>query len=237
MLNTSKTQFVHFSPQTPNHKVSFQFDGVTITAAPSTKFLGLHVDQSLRWSEHVNAVNNKLNSAYFAISRIRDNMPICALINVYYSLVYSHLCYNIILWGNSIDSNKLFITQKKIIRKMLRLKFKEPCKSHFIKNKILPYHCIYIYYCLVYVRENISKFQKNALSHDYSTRNSNLLRVPIHNTSKIEKSFRYMGLKLYNKLPPSYKENSSNTSFKKQVKMLLEHKCYYSVQEYLEDAI
>lgn len=45
----------------------------------------------------VKTVNNKINKAFYAISRIKNSMLTSALINFNNDLVYGHLSYNIII--------------------------------------------------------------------------------------------------------------------------------------------
>lgn len=237
MVNITKTKFVYFHPHNlyDSYNLSFQLDNSTIITSKSTKFLGLHVDMNLRWTEHIVAVNKNMNKSYYAISRIKDTMPLNALINVYYSLVYSHLCYNVILWGNSTDSNRIFLSQKRIIRKMFDLGKLDSCKPIFREYKIMPFYCIYLYNCLIYVKNNLNTFVTNGSTHSYGTRNNNALRVFKHNTTKLESSFRYVGVKVYNHLPDELKMIPYLHLYKKRIKELLLSKCYYSVTEYLED--
>uniref|UniRef100_A0A6P7FDY2 Uncharacterized protein LOC114329347 n=1 Tax=Diabrotica virgifera virgifera TaxID=50390 RepID=A0A6P7FDY2_DIAVI len=240
ILNIDKTEIIYFhsyNSSTNDYNLTIHDRNNMLSSTQSTKFLGVFIDCNLKWSEQVNSVNMKLNKAFYAISRIKNTLPISALINVYYSLAYSHMCYNVILWGNSVDSAKVFITQKKIIRKIFNLDYQQSCKPIFIKHQILTFYCLYIYKCLLYVKQEINTFPVNADNHYYNTRSAESLRVPKHRTSKFQNSFRYMGLTLYNHLPKAVKEIPLSTKFKNNVKDLLIRKAYYSINEYLEDKL
>lgn len=200
----------------------------------TTKFLGLLVDANLRWSDHVDHISKKLSQSLYAIRRMKNLLPLKALLGVYYSLVYSHIAYNIIVWGNSVDFNRVFIAQKRILRTMFGLHPRDSCKPFFIEHKILTAPCIYMYKCLVYVNENIRDSAKLKNFHGYGTRNAETLSVPRHNTTKFETSPRYQGIKLFNRLPDTIK-TLNRVGFRKAIKALLLKNCYYSVKDFLND--
>jgi len=62
--------------------------------------------------------NTSLTSAFYVIDRAKHSLNRKYLIQLYYLLVYPHLLYGIVLWGNTynIYLNKLIVLQKKIIR-------------------------------------------------------------------------------------------------------------------------
>ena len=57
-LNVSKTESIMFKPRT--NKVDFdlklKLNGKTLYSAKSVKYLGVKVDQSFTWNEHINDV-------------------------------------------------------------------------------------------------------------------------------------------------------------------------------------
>ncbi len=87
-----------------------------------TKFLGVYVDEHLKWNEHihVNHFRAKLVSAFYAISKLESLIPIFALKTIYFSLAYPHLLYESLVWGGTdnihIDAPRLL--QKNIVRPM-----------------------------------------------------------------------------------------------------------------------
>ena len=84
------------------------------------------------------------------------------------------------------------------------------------------------------MKQNLNEFLCNNYNHDYETRKKNELLIPVHTLSVFERSPRYMGIKLYNKLPQKIKELNNITTFKNEVKKLLINNVYYEVKEYLE---
>jgi hypothetical protein len=60
-LNLNKTRYLEF--QTKHHsnvKAEIRFDLKLITKATETKFLGLIIDHTLSWKQHIDQVINKI---------------------------------------------------------------------------------------------------------------------------------------------------------------------------------
>ena len=83
-----------------------------------TKFLGIYIDENLRWNEHTHKVTKKLTISYYAINKAKHSLNKRHLSTVYYSMVYPYLIYGITLWGNAskIHLTKLITIENKIIR-------------------------------------------------------------------------------------------------------------------------
>ena len=93
---------------------------------------------------------------------------------------------------------------------------------------------IYILKAVLYVRQNIHKFE----SHDqpYNTRHCGLPLIQ-HRTALFQKSPNYNFVKLYNKLPIGISQITNYNKFKSKVKSLLLQAAYYTQQEYLDDRL
>ncbi|KAK9887548.1 hypothetical protein WA026_023270 [Henosepilachna vigintioctopunctata] len=235
ILNTSKTKCLIFnSSYNVDNGMFIQFESEKLFLCDHVKFLGILLDRDLRWSLHVDSVTKKLSSAFYAINKIKNFLSTISVMEVYYALAYSHINYNIMLWGSSVDSQRVFISQKRLIRTIFRLGPRESCKGAFIGNKILTTPCIFIYRCLIYVKENEGKFVKLSSFHCHNTRNVKTLFIPGHSSAKYENSPAYQCIKLYNHLPYAFK-CLGPARFRKIVKSVLLKNCYYSVREYLTD--
>ena len=82
ILNTRKTVYVPFGP-----KNELSLDTVT---EDHTKFLGVHIDGALTYSYHVESVAAKMNSAYFAILKLKSKLNTASLLSMYYALWRTH---------------------------------------------------------------------------------------------------------------------------------------------------
>ena len=66
----------------------------------STKFVGLHIDENLRWSHHVDHVCKKVNSGSFLINKFKHFLPMKHRVLLYNAIVKPHLEYGLLAWGN-----------------------------------------------------------------------------------------------------------------------------------------
>ncbi len=82
---------------------------------PTTKFLGIYIDQNLNFKSHVHRISRKISSALYFMRKVKNILDYKALLSMYYSLVHSHLIYGIQIWSSGSPSNisNLFKLQKK----------------------------------------------------------------------------------------------------------------------------
>jgi hypothetical protein len=121
--------------------------------------------------------------------------------SVYYAYYHSLVKYGIIYWGNTSDSHKVFLMQKKIIRIMMRVGPTHTCWYLFKKLGMLPIPCVYLHSLMIFVMNNIDKFQTNNSVHMINTRSNDLLHIPITHLSSYQRGVYYSGVKLFNTLP------------------------------------
>jgi len=87
-----------------------------ITNINSTRFLGLIIDSSLAWKDHIIELISKLHKTYYTIRAIKPFMSLDSMKMTYYSYVQSVMSYGIIFWDNSHLSGNIFKVQKRIKR-------------------------------------------------------------------------------------------------------------------------
>lgn len=225
ILNEKKTVFISFKPR-KSGSVN------TLKLSTYTKFLGTYIDDSLSWEPQGNHVCSKLNKAYFAILQLKDALDEAGLVDVYYALVYSHLSFNICIWGKSSQMHRVFVLQKRIIRLMYNLNYRESCRDTFIAKHILTAPCIFIYKCLIHAKTNLQKYKTLDSNHTYNTRHGSLLSIPQHKTAKFKESLQYNSIILYNSLSEDIR-NLHLLKYKWQIKKLLVQNAYYSIDEFV----
>ena len=78
-----------------------------------TKFLGLHIDDKLKWSEHIRHVKCKLSSSLYALGSARNVLVSDQLKTVYHSMFNSYIDYGISLWGSAAQTHPLMYYRKR----------------------------------------------------------------------------------------------------------------------------
>lgn len=196
------------------------------------KLLGFYLDSKLCWNMHVDNLCKKLARVTYLLRKLKECVNQDVLKMTYFGLFHSNLCYGIRLWGNSTAAKQAFIWQKKAIRILAGLSSTETCRQSFSNLNIMTLTCIYIFYNLVYVKENITQFETFSTIHVYNTRYKNNLTTPSIRLEKSFKSSNYQQVKVFNKLPLSIRNMSLN-KFKTTVSKWLKSKEFYSVDEYM----
>ena len=239
-LNYSKSTYfiikpAHNSKNTTLNNFNVSIGLHKINSTNYTKYLGILIDQNLKWNNHINLILQKLANAARILCTIRHYVNKSTLRSLYFSFVYPHLKYGIIVWGNSSKSllHSLQVMQNKIVRIM---SFK--ClKDHVYLNplfkswNLLKINEIYELeiakfmhsYYNKHLPENFDHYFKSASNHhSYSTRsisNQNYYQER-YNLTFSRSSCSYNGVLMWNKIPLDIKKLSF-FSFNKKMKAYL----------------
>jgi hypothetical protein len=165
------------------------------------KFLGLQLDNHLTCKGHIDFLLHKLSTLCFLMRKLYYTLNTNELKTVYYACYHSLVNYGIIVWGNTADSNKVFVLQKKIIIIIMGVGPTYSCKGLFKHLGILPIPSVYIYSLLMFVVNNLDKFQLNNSVHGINTRNNEHLHRPVTHLSSCQRGVYYTGVRLFNRLP------------------------------------
>ena len=113
-LNISKTNFVifHTFNKPPKESITLKIKGKAISEEKYAKYLGVLVDSALNWKAHIQNVSKKIARSLGVMYRIRPFVTPTILKNIYYSLVYPHLLYGILVWGSAFDTNLNILVRK-----------------------------------------------------------------------------------------------------------------------------
>ena len=148
-----------------------------------TKFLGVIVDEKLKWTKHINTVKSKMCRYVGIMYKIKHLLPVKARLQVFHSFVQSHISYCNLVWGFSAKSNieSIFASQKKGLRAVMPgyvnyfYKEGEPpahTKSSFNSMKIHTIHSIITKNALFNHAQNkmLSRQNSTLNQRNYSTK-------------------------------------------------------------------
>ena len=125
--------------------------------------------------------------------------------------------------------------QKRIVRVMMDYKNRVSCSSLFKTLCILPLTSQYILSLMVFVVKNKNFFILNSEIHTKGTRQLKKLYHPITNLTVYQKGAHYMGIRIFNNLPPNIKEISNNIKkFANCLNQFLHKHSFYSIEEYFQ---
>ena len=200
----------------------------------NVKLLGIYLESRLNWETHTNNLCTRLSRVIFLLSKLRTCCAPELARNAYFAFFHSQLVYGITLWGNSPGAKEVFLWQKKAIRCIMGLGQRDSCRTHFNTLGILTVPSLFILNSLVYVKEHLPSLSLRNSIHCHNTRNNKQIDVNYARLTKTQKSFSFMGVKFFNKLPSAAK-TVSMTRFKGVLEKWLKSKAFYSIAE-MEEA-
>ena len=239
-LNTSKTNFISFGSRwNQNDKTIDQSDqniiinNEIISRVYYAKFLGVLIDSKLTWYNHINYISLKISRSLHVMNRIKHLVPKKTLLTLYYSLIYPHLNYCVIIWGSACKNalNRIKVLQKRAIRILDKNHWLAHTDSIFKHFQIIKLEDIYSLSCLIFMyklKHNLLPDSCNNLatirtanltiSRHYDLRSEQEFVVPKHRTMAREKCIKIRGPKLWKKLPDEVKKQPTLPSYKKSLK-------------------
>jgi ribonuclease P/MRP protein subunit RPP40 len=224
-LNKDKTVHMMFTLK--------QFVG-GVEYSEQTKYLGIYVDMQLTWNAHGEQMASKISRNIYLLRNLANNLPLQSLRLAYFALVHCHIEYGILIWGHSGTLYRIFRLQRRAVWIIANLGFRDDCRQHFAKLKILTLPAIFIYRCLEYIIKNPKLYPKLSSYHQYSTRSQDIDHISLRLT-KSQDGIHYYCIKFFNALPDSHKNLPPN-QFLKHIKTYLLNKIIYSFDEFLNNS-
>lgn len=224
LLNQDKTERIIFT---------LRDLGAVNGSVYQTKFLGVNIDYQAQWNAHLEAVALKLNKSLFLLRRLADNISGKALKSAYFATFHSQLSYAVLVWGHAPNSKYLFGLQRKAIRVVAGLGFRDDCRGSFKQLGILTLPSLYLLENLLYVVGNIDLFATHGDVHTYQTRNKTNLIPARWRLKRCQSGPGYWGIKYFNVLPPNIRELPV-IRFKQVLKKILIDNAFYSHDEYFQ---
>ena len=199
----------------------------------NTKYLGLQVDDQLKWSTHLSSTIKKVSRGIGMLKYSKRYLPKENLIMLYRSLVEPYFRYCCPVWGSCSASalDKLQKLQNRAARIVTNSPY-DTSALPLIKSlgwltirELIDFETSKMVYKSLnalapdYLR-NI--FQKVSEATNRQLRNSSTdLRLPLLRTSTGQKSFAYRGAKVWSDLDSVVKASSSLCSFRRNYKAKL----------------
>ena len=80
-----------------------KMNNIGIDKVTDFDFLGITLNESIKWHSHINKISTKISRAIGFIYKLMQYLPIFILKTLYHSLVLPHLTYGIIAWLSYSD--------------------------------------------------------------------------------------------------------------------------------------
>jgi exonuclease III len=230
ILNPDKTFYMIFSSsynKIENPKQLNLESGMIIKREKCCKYLGLLMDEHLRWNEHISHVEKKVSSCNAVLWKMRRLIPQKSKILIYDTLAQSHLMYMSPTWG--LASGKAITTLQVLQNRALRNVYDIPRETsrinlytHQVGNH-LPIRGICAFNIAKYVFnvKHKSTHSNIILSKPPSTINRSLrshknddLQPAAFQTNYGSKSIDYIGPRVFSAIPRPVRESRHQHAFK-----------------------
>ena len=97
-------------------------DGRPITVNSNVEYLGLWIDENLKFNIYLKFVKHKITDTVDTLHKLKCYFPTKILLQLYHALIYPHLLYVIPIWGYTYKSSlhKISILQNKAVKIITR---------------------------------------------------------------------------------------------------------------------
>ena len=191
----------------------------------STHFLGVIIDNKLKWIDHITYIKKKISKAIGIIHRARTFL--------YHSFVFPYLIYCTEIWGNSatIHLNPIIILQTKCIRAITFSHYLSLSKPLFDSLDILKFESLVIQRIslLMYKYSTgsvpppiLGLLKKSNAVHTHFTRNRISLCTQRGKSEERYTTFSFKGEHIWNHISWNVNTCVSYLSLKKLVKIYLQ---------------
>ena len=231
-LNVNKTNYILFrnKGKRVKDKLNIVIDGININEVNNTKFLGLYIDQSLTWTNHITHISSKISKNIGIIKRLSKIVPHHVLITLYNTLITPYLNYCNIIWASNYPGRlkPLEVLQKRIVRIICNADRLASTSSLFKQLNLLKLQDINIlqiaqfmykyHHCLLPTEFN-DYFVLNSNVHEHNTRSSatNKYHLPSIKTNIRKFSIKFSGPTTWNNTSNHITSAASLAIFKKKL--------------------
>ena len=208
-------------------KLKLMLDGNVLERTDCTKFLGVYLDEKLKWHTHLNHISGKIAKGLGMLGHVSKILPSNVLRTLDHTLIYPYLNYWCIVWGGAGATvlHIIKVLQNKAIRINFRSPFRSSTSPTYKSLNLLKIYDIHFFHIVIFM----FKFKHSLLpapcmyycklnSSSYGLRKINYFFIPPCRTKIREQSISIAGPRLWGSLPV-YLQDSNNLmmSFKRNV--------------------
>lgn len=213
-VNGTKTKAMLFHPlQKRVNDISLYIDGTAIDFVKEFKYLGITLDSHLSWKPHLKQISQKVAKTNGIMTRLKNVLPCVILQKIYNALILPYLSYGILVWGACAE--RLFKLQKKSVRIIVNAKYNAHTEPIFKSLSMLKISDVLLVQELkfYYKLENqmlpvsfTSLLTRNVDVHNYNTRSSQNVRVPLSKHQFVRNAIRFRIPNIINDSPTCIKD-------------------------------
>lgn len=224
-LNTDKTKTMVINS---NEVMNLYIDGKSIELVNNIKYLGVIIDNRLKFDKHVEYIAKKIGMKIGFFKRIRRNMSYMSAINVYNTVVkpYFEYCSTILFMANKLSIKRLQTLQNKAMRTIIKCNRLTSIKIMLEALMWLSIQQRIVLNVLLFIHKlksgNFPEYLTSRVlmvnnAQPYNLRNAEVnIRIGKYRLASSQNSILYKGFKKFNELPIEIKKESNFKIFRRK---------------------
>jgi hypothetical protein len=197
-----------------------------ISLVKSLKYLGIEIDDNMKFQSRFKEVTSKLNHAIGAVACLRNKLTIEPLMKFFYAHFISHLTYSIFIFTHlpSKDLHQLQVKQNRILKMIYKLPARFTTYRLYTEyaTKTLPIMGLIFYSICKMVKKSLLEIDDALLQVTYlRSIRTRQLKVKESKTRVRNFDLEIIGASIFNSLPDKIRNISSLPTFKVELKQFL----------------
>lgn len=228
MLNVKKTKYMLITNKNRSgREESLCINHEDIECVKVMKYLGVMVDDKLKFNDHVDYTVKKAAQKFGVLCRIHDNLTMENKIMLYKAIIAPHFeyCASILFLANKQQKRRMQLIQNKAMRLILRcdrmtsIAAMRECLQWLSVEERVVYSTLVLVFKIKngltpsYLSENV---RYGSDVHGYNTRGASDFRLARCTMTSTQNSLFFKGFQIFNNLPRRLKSETNLTTFKRE---------------------
>ena len=207
-LNIDKSKWLLFHPLSKRHSLpqtlpNLLIENIHIKREYVTKFLGVFIDETLSWEQHIDIVSSKISKSIGILYKSRDVLSKQCLKQLYFSFIHNCVNYANIAWASTSKSKleRLYRCHKHAARVIYHKDWYTHASPLLNDMKALNVFQLSIFNILCFMyncKQNLNPpVFRNIFAHrtktKYALRNENFIQEPLYRTNFSQYCISYSG--------------------------------------------
>ena len=144
LLNTEKTKVMLITTlqkhlHLHDNILNLTFNNDTLKNVDNDKVLGVHIDNNLTWSIHIQFIVKKISSNMWLLSKLKEYLSLGHRVQFYKTYIQLHIDYCSTVWGGTSHSNlnRIYRLQKRAVKIILDYEYNNGIACSMDEVKIL----------------------------------------------------------------------------------------------------
>lgn len=210
-LNTEKTKCMFIKKSNTLEEPNVTIENVLIEKVSVMKYLGILIDEKLKFNEHMNFLVKKMASKVSFLSRNKKKFSFETRVLLYEALIQPTIdyCSTILILMNDGQMERLQIIQNRAMRALLNCDYYTSRETMLNQLNMFSVRQRVCYNCLVFIHKAKTGLLPDYLSsllvpvgegQPYLLRRNNDLRTTVARSTTGQKCLFYKGVQMYNRM-------------------------------------